>query len=88
MGGFCVGHWGTMEVLIRRILCGTLGHHGGSDWEDFVRAIGTPWRFRLGGFWAGHWCTIEVQIGRILCRTLGHHDALDWEDFVGDMGAP
>ena len=77
LGGFCGGHGGTIEVQIKRILWGTLGHHGGSDWEDFVRDIGTPWRFRLGGFCAGHWDTMEVQIRRILCGTLGHHGVSD-----------
>ena len=77
MGGFCAGHWGTIEVQIGKIFCGQFGHHGGSDWEDFVRNIGAPWRFRLGGFCAGNWGTMEVQIGRILCGTLGHHGGSD-----------
>ena len=60
LGGFCAGNWGTMEVQNGRILCGTLGHHGGSDWEDFGRDIGAPLRFRLGGFCVGHWGTMML----------------------------
>ena len=83
-----VREWSTIEVHMGRILCRTLGHHRGSDLEDFVRDIGAPWRFRLRGFCGGHWGTIEVQIGKIFCGQFGHHGGSDWEDFVRDIGAP